>query len=102
MDSLGRIWNEHEVAGWTAIWTRRGSSNTFDGQWVNPNGQRTHGVITISIVDTDVRVSRQDAPGYTCNYSGTLEADGTTVSGEYGCNQPGYEGPYRWGATIIH
>jgi hypothetical protein len=102
MDPLGRVWHEHEAAGWAATWTRQNSSNRFIGRWANPNGQHTEGVLTVIIQGTNVLVSREDAPGYTCNYQGTLDASGTTVTGTYGCDRPGYTGPYPWGATITH
>ncbi len=93
-DPLGVSWQESEGGGsWNAVWTRRGSTNTFDASW---NGGRITAVLSISRVGDQVTVvRRQSSDGNDCDYKGTVS--GASVSGTYSCKNGG---PYKWSATI--
>lgn len=93
-DSLGIRWDERENYGHPGVWTRRGTSNVFDADWIG-----VRAVLTISIQGRQVSVARrQSSDGNDCDYVGTLAENGTTVSGTYRCTK--YPGPYSWEATI--
>ncbi len=103
-DLLGRIWYEEEVVGWQGVWTRRGTSNVFDGVWTHPNEPRIRGVLTVTVQGNEVYIRRElDPPNlsFWCNYKGTIGPDRVTVTGTYGCNPP-YSGPYNWKAKITY
>lgn len=93
-DPLGVVWQESEGGGsWQAVWTRRGSTSTFDASW---NSGRVTAVLMISRVGDQVTVARRESSdGNNCDYTGTVS--GASVSGTYYC---GNGGPYEWSATI--
>ncbi|HOW54594.1 MAG TPA: hypothetical protein PLR60_08050 [Syntrophorhabdaceae bacterium] len=93
---LGRVWNEQE-SGWSGVWTRRGTSNTFDAVWTTRGQPQERAVLTIGIRGNDVNVARRQQRG-TCTYRGNLDSDMRTVSGTYGCSWA--PGPIPWRATI--
>jgi len=96
-DPLDRVWYESE-SGWSGVWTRRGTSNTFDAVWTH-GASRVTAVLTIQVQGDSVNISRrQSSDGNDCNYSGRLAADRRSVSGTYTCNR--FPGPYAWNATI--
>jgi hypothetical protein len=77
--------NVTSVGGWTAVWTRRGNTNTWDGIW--KNGSRTETTVMEGGFQgnqaTFKRTSSSD--GNLCEYTGTIAADGRTVSGTQKC-----------------
>lgn len=92
----GNVWDETE-SGWVGVWTRRGSSNTFDASWRNQTGGTHRAVLTMNVTGNRVTIARQD-PGGSCNYTGTLGAGTRTVTGTYGCSWA--PGPIPWQARI--
>lgn len=94
---LGIEWHVQED-GWSGVWRRRGSSNTFDARWTMPGAQPVTAVLTIFIFGNFVFVQRRySSDGNDCIYTGTLSGDGRTVTGTYRCTRGGG----RWTATII-
>ncbi len=97
---LGSTWRESE-SGWIGTWTRRGTSNTFDGHWERSGWRPIDQLLSVNFSGNTVSIFRQGQPGNTCVYSGTVAMDGITVSGEYSCNDNGNRiGPAPWTATI--
>lgn len=93
---LGVEWREQED-GWTGVWRRLGNSNIFDARWTMPGAQDITAVLTINIFDSNVQVLRRNSSdGNDCNYTGTIAADGRTVTGTYLCTRGGGS----WRATI--
>ncbi|MBN2981603.1 MULTISPECIES: hypothetical protein [Cohnella] len=89
-------WREQED-GWTGVWRRLGNSNIFDARWTMPGAQDITAVLTINIFDSNVQVLRRNSSdGNDCNYTGTIAADGRTVTGTYLCTRGGGS----WRATI--
>lgn len=100
-DPLGVRWVITEYNGvWHAVWTRRGSANVFDGDWLGPKDWydgRIHAGLTINIDGGAVTVQRYNSTdGNDCNYTGTLS--GNTVQGTYSCTK--VPGTFRWSAVI--
>jgi len=94
---LGSRWQESEE-GWTALWTRRGTSNVFD-VYSTKGSLTLTAVHTININGNRVSVSRTNASdGNNCDMEGILQSDGVNVSGSYRCKSGG---PYAWQARII-
>lgn len=86
---LGRIWYEQE-GGWNGVWVRRGNSNIFDARWTMPGAQDVTAVLTINISGNNVQIARRNgSDGNDCNYTGTIAADGRTVTGNFTCTQGG-------------
>ena len=89
--------NVTSVGGWTSVWTRRGTSNTWDAIW--KNGSRTE----TTVMEGGFRGNQADfkrtysSDGYLCSYTGTIAADGKTVSGTQKC--PGIS-DYPWQGTF--
>lgn len=97
---LGVRWIEFED-GWTGVWTRRGDSAVFDAAWKGPSGQTAGAVMSASLAGTQVSV-RRDQPGHgVCDYTGSLAADGVSVSGSYTCSWYPAGGSTLWRATIV-
>lgn len=95
--NLGVEWRVQEGA-WSAVWVRRGNSNTFDGRWTLPGAQPVTAVLTIYIFGNFVFVLRQNSSdGNDCVYTGTLSGDGRTVTGTFRCDQGGGS----WTGVII-
>jgi hypothetical protein len=93
---LGMIWDETEE-GWTAVWTRRGSSNIFDVKSTKGGAVLT-AVHLININQNLVTVTRTNtSDGNDCEMQGTIGSDGTSVTGTYRCKSGG---PYNWSAKI--
>jgi hypothetical protein len=92
---LGVRWNETE-SGFNGTWTKRWGTNVFDAAW---GGIRA--VLTMSLQGNTVSIARrQSTDGVNCDYTGTIAADGVTVTGTYRC-PPQYPNPMPWRATII-
>ena len=81
---LGTRWEVKDNVS-TSSWNRRGNSNTFDSRTVLQSGQFVEGVVTLGIVGNQVTAQRNHANWGTCNYTGTLSSDGTSVTGTYSC-----------------
>lgn len=93
---LGSEWDEQE-GSWRGVWRRRGNSNIFDARWTMPGAQPITAVLTMYQYGNFVFILRQNSSdGNNCAYTGTIAADGRTVSGTYRCNQGGGS----WSATI--
>ena len=85
------------AGGWTAVWTRRGNSETFDGVWTGPQGQRETTVVAVTIDGRNVTANRpQSSDGFLCGYTGQVAADGVTVRGSARCGASTFD----WSATI--
>ena len=95
---LGRRWNVVGAGGWTAVWTRRGESDTFDGVWTGPQGQRVTTVVTTVTIDgRNMTANRtQSSDGFLCRYTGQVASDGVTVRGSARCGATTFD----WSATI--
>ena len=97
-DALGRRWKVVSAGGWTAVWTRRSNSNTFDGLWTGPQGQRATTVITVTMDGRNVTANRtQSSDGFLCRFTGQVATDGVTVSGSARCGDTTFD----WNARII-
>ncbi|MGA3028667.1 MAG: hypothetical protein ABSF98_28305 [Bryobacteraceae bacterium] len=83
---LGTRWNV--VAGcWPGVYTRRGSSNVFDAQMTQVNGDRYAAVVVVSINGNQVSATQTDLAGEPCYLrNGVLNPDGRTVTGTYECH----------------
>ena len=95
---LGRIWRD-ATSGWHGVWTRRGNSNTFDATWSRGSAQVT-GVLRVTHTGNDVFVERiQSSDNNVCTRTGTIAADGRTVTGSQQCaSHPGQT--FSWSAVI--
>jgi hypothetical protein len=92
-------WNVKGAGCWTAVWTRRGNSNTFDGLWMGPQGERVITVLGITISGRNVTANRtSSSDGSLCQYTGQLTTDGVAVSGSARCDNGS---PWKWSATIV-
>lgn len=93
---LGSVWHQTE-AGIKSVWTRVGNSNRWKGEW--ENGSRAD--LTITVKGNRVYVDRHDPSGTSAGlqvkYTGTIAADGRTISGKE--TGPGWEQP--WSAVIV-
>lgn len=93
---LGIEWHEQE-GGWKGVWRRRGDSHIFDARWTMRGAQNITAVLTINRFGNNVQVLRRNSSdGNNCDYTGTIAADGRTVTGTYTCTQGGGS----WRATI--
>lgn len=95
---MGAQWQVSEQ-DWTGVWTRRGNSNTFDGQWRAPGRPDVQGVLEMNIDDRNVRIRRTDRfTNQRCEYRGQISRDGRSAQGWVSCNN----GPrLNWDATIF-
>ena len=93
VSNLGRVWRIREVSGATAyegVWTRRGTSNTFDGVWPSAGVKDT---LTIESVNGDQVVFSRPGTG---RYTGTLSPDRRRITS----GSMSWAPEYRWTATI--
>lgn len=97
------MWNEAEAGGWTAVWTRLGTTNEFDARFSHPSGTSLGGRLVMNRDRRNVRIFRWN-PGTwgICSYVGTFSADSTSVSGTYQCTDASenWTAPYAWRADI--
>lgn len=94
---LGRTWNIIE-SGLTMTWARRGNSNIFDVTGM-VNGSPFIAEQTIEISGNKVFANRYKAgDGNTCTFTGTIQSDGITVTGNYDCTK--YKPSSGWRAII--
>jgi hypothetical protein len=71
--------------GYNGVWTRRGNTNEYDAVWSRGRQQIT-GVLSVTTQGNRIFIKRlQSTDGVTCEYEGTVSADGTTINGTYGC-----------------
>ncbi len=106
--SVGRVWVVQENGNWRGIWTRRGTSDTFDAISGNDmdtarGPQASNGLqVDISTAEMEIRngriLIRRKFPHVACIYDGQLAADGLSATGTYECNH--VTGRYRWSAKI--
>jgi hypothetical protein len=80
---MGRVWKVREQAAdgryCTATWTRAGTSNRLDGNWVCSWGARVHDWLVVQpLSGRAVKVYREGLRKY---YHGTLATDGRHISG---------------------
>lgn len=94
---IGAQWQVVEE-GWTGVWVRRGSTNTFDARWTMSGQTEIRGVIDMRLDGRNVQMSRVDQ--YTnqrCEYQGQISKDWRTAQGWVSCSN----GPRaNWSATI--
>jgi hypothetical protein len=91
--NLGRVWRIREVSGGTVyegVWTRRGTSNAFDGVWPSAG---VKDALTLESVNGDQVVFSRPGTG---RYTGTLSPDHRRITSGTMSWAPGY----RWSATI--
>ncbi len=94
---LGRIWRQSEN-GWVGVWTRRGTSNTFDAVWTK-DGHRVTAVLTMKLqAGGGLTILRRDtSDNLVVDYAGTIGKDRrVTGTGKV----RGGIGPYPWSARI--
>jgi|GEM_PF-4134266 len=86
---LGSSWKV--VAGcWPGIYTRRGSSNIFDAEMKQVNGDRYTATVVVSINGNQVTATQTDTGGGKCYLrNGLLDSDGRTITGTYECHPIG-------------
>lgn len=82
---------------YTAIWTRRGNTNEYDAVWSSRNNrQQVTAVLSITTQGNRITVKRiSSSDGYLCEYQGTVNADGITMSGNANCGSA----TFPWQAT---
>jgi hypothetical protein len=95
------ILNVTAVDGWTAVWTRRGTSSTWDGIWTRASGERITTVMEGGIQGNklDLKRTSSSPPQPLCEYKGTIASDGRSASGTQDCPAP--YGSTPWNATIV-
>ena len=89
--SVGRVWVVQENANWRGVWTRRGTSDTFDaisGDNLDTERgpQAVNGLqVDISTAEMEIRngriLVRRKFPHVVCIYEGQLAADGLSAAG---------------------
>lgn len=94
-DQLGTRWIEEE-AGIPGTWTRRGTSDVFDGVYPTIGLATTN---RVSLVGNKVFIARtNNSDGNPCSYEGAIGPDGITITGSYTCRN---YGSAQWKATVI-
>jgi hypothetical protein len=89
-DGLGSTISETGPS-WTATWTRRPGTTTWDGSYSTGAGHAT--VMTIVRSGATITATRTSSvDGNLCTYRGALQADGVTVKGHADCTAPDYPG----------
>ncbi len=104
--SVGRVWTVQENGAWRGVWTRRGTSDTFDAvsgeNFDTVRNLGTHLKVDISTAEMQIRdghiLIRRKFPHVVCVYTGELASDGLSADGSYECNH--VSGRYRWSARI--
>jgi hypothetical protein len=93
--TVGEVWHVVESGGFSAVWTRRGSSNVFDGAWTGG----TTAVMAYTRDGDHVTFQRSGSTdGRQCHYEGDIHPDGISANGTETC--PGITGFFTWEATI--
>jgi hypothetical protein len=91
--NLGRVWRIREISGATVyegVWTRRGTSNTFDGVWPSAGIKDT---LTLESVNADQVVFSRPGTG---RYIGTLSPDSKRITS----GTMSWASGFQWTATI--
>jgi hypothetical protein len=91
--NLGRVWRIREISGATVyegVWTRRGTSNTFDGVWPSAGIKDT---LTLESVNGDQVVFSRPGTG---RYIGTLSPDSKQITS----GTMSWASGFQWTATI--
>lgn len=71
---------------YTATWTRRGNTNEYDAVWSRNGRRQVTAVVTITTQGNRISVLRgQGSDGVSCQYDGTVSADGATITGTATC-----------------
>lgn len=104
--SVGRVWVVQENGPWRGVWTRRGTSDTFDAisgeSFDTARGVGQHLKVDLSTAEMEIKdghiTIRRKFPHVACVYSGELASDGLSADGSYECNHVG--GRYKWSARI--
>ena len=106
--SVGRVWVVQEHGSWRGIWTRRGTSDTFDAisgdnMNIERGPQEANGLkVDLSTAEMEIRngriLIRRKFPHVVCIYEGQLAVDVLSATGTYECNH--VSGRYRWSAKI--
>ena len=96
-DILGSSWQESEN-GWSGIWTRRGSSDVFDGVWTS-GGTPVTAVLTMTRTGpATVSIYRKDTSDIDeVDYTATIARDGS-VTGSGKVRRTGLN--FTWSARI--
>jgi TPR repeat protein len=97
LDRVGRVWKEEE-SGWTGVWTRRGTSSTFDAHWTHPGQSTVAATLSMVLSANKVTINRTDINGGQWVYQGTIAADFGSVSGTYA--PYGKSDNWTWHASI--
>ncbi len=92
-------WDEAEY-NWKGTWIRRGNTNTYDATWTLAGQNNVTAVLTITRNGNAISINRTgSSDGTNCQYTGTVAADGKTITGTFTCtNNSGYVA--NWMATI--
>ena len=104
--SIGRVWTVQENGPWRGVWTRRGTSDTFDAisgeNFDTVRSLGTHLKVDISTAEMEIKdghiLIRRKFPHVVCVYTGELASDKLSADGSYECNHVG--GRYKWSARI--
>ena len=91
--TLGSVWRTREVSGTTvyeAVWTRRGTSNVFDGVWQSAGVKAS---LTLESVNGNRVVFYRPGSG---RYAGTLSSDGRRITS----GTMDWASGFQWTATI--
>ena len=71
---------------YTAVWTRRGTTNEYDAVWSRNGRQQVTAVVSITTQGNRISIRRiQSSDGYLCEYEGTVGTDGTSITGTASC-----------------
>jgi hypothetical protein len=95
---IGEVWHVVENGGFNGVWTRRGSSNVFDGVWTGGSTVTT-AVMAYTRNGNHVTFQRSNSSDERqCHYEGDFYPDGVSAHGTETC--PGITGFFTWEATI--
>ena len=99
----GCAWRETEL-GWQGAWNRltieKEGTQIFDAVWGKEGQKPVEATLEVTIKGNAVSILRRNKgkTAGTCNYTGTVSQDRTTVSGTYNCS--GSTQNYSWSAEI--
>jgi hypothetical protein len=106
--SVGRVWVVEENDNWRGVWTRRGTSDTFDTisghHFDTERGPQASKGLTFDLATAEMEIRngriliRRRFPHVACIYDGQLAPDGLSARGTYECNH--VTGRYVWSAKI--
>lgn len=106
-DQMGNVMRGREAGAWTFVFKRSGCSNSWSGEWYNPNEwiysrpNKLTGSVKIYQNGNQITIHRPSVGGVSCTYKGNIsrryDEINTFVSGSYTCSN-NYTGP--WNANI--